>query len=148
MDFITIAKDFLENVSKKLQKYTSKPNIVTTEGESKVILETPAHIQFARYGRAPGKMPPIDSILEFVKSKNIMFDGSTQKGTAFAIAKSISQKGTKNWVPNAPNFLEESLEESLAEYSKELSDLIAIETDQDVQNIYIKSIPKKQIFKA
>lgn len=51
-------------------------------------------------GRGPGKQPPIDKIENWVRIKHIAFktkNGTalSSKSTSFAIAKSISKKGTK-----------------------------------------------------
>lgn len=46
-------------------------------------------------GRAPGKFPPIESIIEWIKVKNIQKrDNISDRSLAFIIARKIAQKGT------------------------------------------------------
>lgn len=136
-----IAKEFLLLVSKDLDKHTSNKGVVEIKG-NEVILLTPSHIQWAKYGRGPGKQPPIDIIMDYVKEGNIKFDGLDSEGTAWAIASSIGKNGTKNWVKNAPNALEESITKSFDEYNTKLSEMLSVEIDDQVNQIYIEIIPK------
>ena len=108
MSFVKIAKEFLMAVKGELDPHTTQKGIVKVRNFFTVELLTPAHIQYAKYGRGPGKLPPISEIEEWVKSKGIV-SASEAKGTAFAIAKSISKNGTKNYVKGAPNALEAAL---------------------------------------
>ncbi len=103
METIDIIKVFLALVKKDLDPYTTRKNVVIQNDETSVSLFTPSHIQFARYGRGPGKRPPLDPILEWVSKKGIIFEGTDKRGTAFAIQSKIGRVGTSNWVPNAPN---------------------------------------------
>jgi len=142
METIDIIKVFLALVKKDLDPYTTRKNVVIQNDETSVSLFTPSHIQFARYGRGPGKQPPISNILEYVKSRNIRFNGLSQEGTAWAIAKSIAKKGTSNYVPNAPNFLEETLLKRLKEFEKRMADNEAININ-DILNEEFDKLPKK-----
>lgn len=45
-------------------------------------------------GRAAGKMPPVENILNWVRAKGITPETGTQTGLAWAIAKKIAQEGT------------------------------------------------------
>jgi hypothetical protein len=108
-ELLVIAKDFLRLVSGELDQYTSEKGIIEM-GKSEVTLFAVSHIQFAKYGRGPGKKPPFQNILDFVKKERIKFEGTDERGTAFAIQASIGKKGTKNYVKNAPNALEEAIE--------------------------------------
>lgn len=45
-------------------------------------------------GRGPGKAPPPDIMLAWVKRKNIIFDGLTQKSTAFVIGQMMAREGS------------------------------------------------------
>lgn len=46
-------------------------------------------------GRRPGKQPPISAILPWVKKRNVKIKGSSDRQTAFVIARSIGRKGIK-----------------------------------------------------
>ena len=143
MTFTQIATAFLKAVSGQLDPYTERNGVVQVgdDGQS-VVLFTPSHIQFAKYGRGPGKQPPLDPILAWVKSKGVITDSKKQKGTAFAIAKSISKKGTKNWVKGAPNALNEAINDNLQNYYKNLSKIIMIEQTKQLDAIYQKEFPE------
>jgi len=141
--FLEIARSFLEAVSSELDPHTSKKGKIYTKAD-RAILETPSHIQFAKYGRGPGKKPPLDPILEWVKSEGIIFDNSTEKGTAFAIQASIGKNGTKSYTKNAPNALEEALDKYLDDFQKEYATRIAVAISNDVNSIYSKILPNRK----
>lgn len=145
--FTDIAKEFLLLVSGELDQFTSQKGVVEIESETRVTLFTPAHIQYAKYGRGPGKKPPLDNILKYVESEGIIFDDTDERGTAFAIQASIGKKGTKNWVPNAPNALEEAIQAQLEKYNKALAKLFLVKVDGEVQEIYKDTFPEKREFK-
>lgn len=134
-DLLAIAKEFLQAVTKELDPYTKEKGVVEVE-KARVILLTPSHIQFARYGRGPGKKPPFDNILKWVQEEGIKFENSTERGTAFAIQANIGLNGTKNWVPNAPNALEVAIKNHLQEYSESLGKKLLVRINDDVSQIY------------
>lgn len=145
--FLQIAMVFLKAVAGELDPYTSIKSEIKRTGETEVTMFTPAHIQFARYGRGPGKKPPLDNILQFVKKNGIIFDGQDEKGTAFAIQNSISIKGTSNWVPNAPNALQEAINNEQGDYFKSLNIELMKEEDKEVEKAIEKAFPKDIKFK-
>lgn len=147
MTFADIAKEFLLLVSGQLDQHTSQKGIVKVEGPTKVTLFTPAHIQFAKYGRGPGKKPPLDNILAYIKREGIIFEGMDERGTAFAIQASIGKNGTQNYVPNAPNAIEEAIQSALEKYNKNLSKFFATETQKQVDEIYRDTFPEKMNYK-
>jgi hypothetical protein len=134
-DLLDIAKDFLLLTTKELDKSTSQKGVIKV-GSGSVTLFTPSHIQFAKYGRGKGKKPPFEVILDFVKKENIKFDGLTEKGTAEAIRASIAIKGTKNYVKNAPNAIEEAIDMNFKEYSEKLGKAFSITIDNQLAGIY------------
>lgn len=136
---IEIAKEFLQLVSKDLDKYTSKKGVVKIEGNS-VVLLTPSHIQWAKYGRGPGKQPPIDIMIEYVKKGRIKFDGLDTEGTAWAMAAGIAKNGTANWKRGAPNALEEQITKNFESYNKKLASMLSVEIDKQVNGIYEEKV--------
>lgn len=141
-EFVDIARDFLILVGKSLDPYTSEKSQVKVGAKGSVSMFTPAHIQFAKYGRGPSdKLPPIDSIIDFVKKKGIIFEDSDEQGTAFAIAMSISKKGTKNWVPNAPNAIQEAINAQLNKYYDEVEKANTEKTNLQIMEIFEKTYP-------
>ena len=126
--FEDIARDFLESVTSDLDVYTSIKGKIYGDGNS-MILETPDHIQYAFAGRGPGKKPPLEAMLELVRSKNIIFDGADERGTAFALQAIIAKKGTKNHKPNAPDILESTVNKYQEIYKNELGEVLLVEID-------------------
>jgi hypothetical protein len=145
MSFVSIATDFLRLVAADLNEYTTEKSTVKTKNFKEVTLFTPAHIQFAKYGRGPGKKPPLDSILEWVSSKGIIFEGTSERGTAFAIQTSIGKNGTKNWVPNAPNAIDEAVLDHLVRYQKDVAKFVYTQAGKEIDQYYDKAIPKKTV---
>lgn len=142
-EFVDIARQFLFMVSGEIEPYVSdKPEIKVSRNT--VTLFAPEHFQFAKYGRGPGKQPPVNKILDFVKKKGIIFENSTQEGTAWAIAKSIAKKGTKGYTPNAPNAFEEAINKHLKDYADEISKHLSTVAERETNNIYLKTFPKSQ----
>lgn len=142
MDFREIAKQFLLLVSGRLDKYTTKKGSVKVERDS-VILFTPSHIQFAKYGRGAGKMPPVEPLIDWVRKKGIVTEEKEIKGTAWAIAKSIAKNGTKNYVPNAPNAIEEAIEAEFDNYATRMAGFFSDEINNKVLEIMTQAIPDK-----
>lgn len=145
-ELMAIAREFLVNVTTEMDSYTTRKGIISEQDNSMILL-TPSHVQFAKYGRAPGKKPPLDPILDWVKSKGIKFGSSSDEGTAFAIQRMIGEKGTKNFTPNAPNFLEEVLSKNYDEYIRKTSSAIKVQTTKIVKDSLGELFPKKIEFK-
>ena len=131
-DLTFIAMEFLKMVGKDLDQHTSEKNVIESDATS-VTLFTPSHVQFAAFGRGPGKKPPLDPILKWVKREGIIFDNTDQRGTAFAIQNSIAKKGTKNWKPNAPNVIESAIKNELEKYSKAIASAFAIQVNGEIK---------------
>lgn len=140
-EFVDIAREFLMLVGRDLDSYVSEKSFVEVDGPNQVSLFTASHIQFAKYGRGPGKKPPLDAILEFVKKKGIIFENTDARGTAFAIQISISKRGTKNWVPNAPDALQEAVNSQLNKYYDEVEKANLEKTNREIKEIFDKQFP-------
>ena len=145
-DLIKIAEEFLRATAKELDQYTTRKNEVIVES-NQIVLLTPSHIHFAKYGRGPGKKPPLDPILQWVKKKGIVFSGLSEQGTAFAIQAKIARDGTSNFVSGAPNALEEALEKNLQDYNYRVGNLISYKINQEVNKIYKEVFPETVEFK-
>ena len=137
-DLTFIAREFLKMVGKSLDQHTSEKNFVEMDATS-VTLFTPSHIQYSYAGRGPGKKPPLDPILKWVKREGIIFSGTDERGTAFAIQNSISKKGTKNWQPNAPNVIDEAIKDEISKYSQALASMFVIQVNDEVKEFNQKN---------
>lgn len=135
-----IAINFLNMVKSDLDEFTTRKSEIEpiTYGAQ---MFSPSHVQFAKYGRGPGKPPPFKAILDWVQAKNIKFDGSTEEGTAYVIQQSIAKKGTLNFVRNAPNVFEESMDKYYDKYLAEVLDVFGFGTQQYIK-AYGKFLPK------
>lgn len=71
--------------SQSLLAFRVKGNVGTNMG--------PEHIEFMERGRGPGKAPPPEKMLAFVKAKPIQSDIPIES-LAFLIGRSIGEKGT------------------------------------------------------
>ena len=151
MTFAEIATAFLIAVTSELDDHTSKKGVIITDEENhSATLFTPGHIQFAKYGRGPGKMPPVEEILKWVKtSGKVDFDSEKEAlGTAWGIAISISKNGTKNYVQDAPDAMEEAINNNLQDYYDEVRKRALAINSEAISTIFNDSFPKKIVFKT
>lgn len=142
-DLVKIATEFFGKTTNELDQYTTRKSEIKVESD-RIILLTPSHIQFAKYGRGPGKKPPLDSILEWVKGRGIIIGDTDEEGTAFIVQAKIGKEGTSNWVPNAPNALEEALNKNYEQYNKEIGNVMAVKISDEVNKIYKEILPDKE----
>jgi hypothetical protein len=143
MSFVSITREFLMLVKGDLDQYTTQKSTIKVNNFLSLSLFTPAHLQFAKYGRGPGKMPPLDPLIEWVSKKGIVSGGPSQaRGAAFAIAKSISKKGTKNYVPNAPNALEEALNKHMNTYVTKVNEKHVNDTIKKLDKSYDENLKR------
>tara|TARA_R110000822_G_scaffold161_1_gene701 strand:- start:11214 stop:11663 length:450 start_codon:yes stop_codon:yes gene_type:complete len=148
MEFIDIAKAFLQAMTQELDKSTStKGVIIEDEKGNSVSLFTPSHIQFAVYGRGPGKRPPLQNMLDFVKGQGIIFDKTDARGTAFAIQASIAKNGTKNFVPNAPDALQQVVDKNIEKYYQQLSQYQLSIMSEQILTVFGEQFPKTTQYK-
>ena len=136
---LAIAVKFFNDVASELNPYTTEDSVVRVKNKNSVEMLTPDHIQFAKYGRGAGKKPPLDPIFEWVSKEGIIFDGMTVEGTAFAIQNAIGRRGTLNYVPNAPNALEEAFDKYIEDFHEATNFALVNEIDLELQKIYKKS---------
>ena len=129
MTFEDIAREFLESVTGEFDNYSSEKGIIENNGDGSMTLLTPSHVQFARYGRGKGKMPPLGTILEFVEREGIIFSGLDEKGTAQAMQAAIGARGTLNHVENAPDFVDEVISKHQKEYFDSIGTFISTEIE-------------------
>ena len=142
VDFAPIAVEFLRLVTGELDNYTKNKGNVVVNNANSISLFSPSHIQFAKYGRGKGKTP-FQPIYDWVVENSIQFEGLSQKSTAWAIVKSISKNGTLNYVPNAPNAIEEAIDLHLDEFNRKVANDFRVIIALEVDDTYRKSIGKE-----
>lgn len=83
--------------------------------------------KWIEYGRKGGKMPPINSIVKWIKKKGLTSNRVSLKSMAFAIAKNVSKRGlkpklyflkSKQRLPDFKLGLDAALKKDLEEYNK------------------------------
>ena len=135
-------KIFLEKTLKAYREDQAAKDI-TASGASAASLRTDQNEQggklfgvgYFKYqfsGRKPGKMPPIDAILNWINVKGIATD-TTEKGLlsfAFAIAKKIAKSGTDIFQSKRPGL---NVDEKILEYRKELVQNIISSVKHDMK---------------
>lgn len=141
-DGAKILNEFLANVRKELisdlgSKELSKGDIGLThkvsitsaglEGE----LNANHYWYFLVYGRKPGSMPPIESILGWIAKKGIQTDIKPES-LAFLIARKIGRVGTDIFIGRRPGLaFEQILEENQAKFEEEYTQAMG----EDIQKI-------------
>lgn len=137
-----LARQFLLLVTSELDPYTKTKGVIEKEGVNQITLFSPSHIQFAKYGRGPGKKPPLDPILAWVKEKKVDF-GLSERGTAFIIQKSIGENGTKKWKEGSPNALDEAVDKYFADFYDKVGGIVTVEINNAINQELNKTFPAK-----
>ncbi len=143
-DFMIVATAFLTAVASELDPHTDDKGRIRESSSTNVALYEPEYIQFAKYGRGPGKKPPLDPILAWVRKNGVNFGHSTERGTAFAIQKWIGEHGTKNFVVNAPDAIGEAVEKYVSQFEDDLSRTmvksIELEIYSTLENMHLEKV--------
>jgi len=79
----------------------------------KTIVYPAIYAENIEYGRMPGSMPPVDSLITWVKRKLGITNSKEARGIAWAIAKSIKKRG----IDPSP-FLEPAVEQAVEEFNR------------------------------
>lgn len=125
--FKEIAMAFLKAVKSDTDTYTSMKAEIVENSSTSFSALTVDHLLYAKNGRPAGKNPPLKQMLEFVKSKNILFDGLDSRGTAFAMQAIIKKKGTKNYKPNGTDPLLDAVKKYQNKYEEDLGSHMLID---------------------
>ena len=105
-----------------------------------VYFELPSYFPFAEYGRRPGKMPPVNKILQWIEFKHLVPRSNngrvpTTKQLAFAISKHIALHGTEG-----KHLFEKTLDDpNLDNLADKLVELITAEFEKEIEK-YIESL--------
>ena len=95
-----------------------------------VSLQLEDYWKYVEEGRAPGKFPPVDKILDWIRVKPIVPDERsgrlpTENQLAFLIGRKIAEEGIEG-----THYLQESQEEVLVEFEDKLSEAVGRDVDR------------------
>ncbi len=136
-DFIKTYKGLLIRDNKKASGNlisSLKPlSIQFTNGKVDADISIASYWKYVEYGRRPGKFPPVNKILEWIKIKPVIprpmngLKPPTEPQLAFLIARKIAREGIK-----PGNQFEEALNMTWAKYEKQISDAISKDLNEMV----------------
>lgn len=97
---------------------------------------------FTVYGRRPGKQPPIESILGWLKKKGITSD-IPERSLAFLIARKIGRLGTDIYLGKRPGLaLPQIIEAHEEKFEQDAGDKIQLELGDQIEDTL------RQVFKS
>ena len=105
-----------------------------------VSFDLPLYFHFAENGRRPGKMPPVNKILQWIEFKHLVPRSNngrvpTTKQLAFAISKHIALHGTEG-----KHLFEKTLDDqNLDNLADKLVELITAELEKEIEK-YIETL--------
>ena len=137
----TIIQDFLETMKLELIAYMDSENRNAT-GQSKASIQVvnitgstgqligAEWIAFVFKGRGPGKMPPIDKIIDWCNARGI------PRNVAWVIARNISESGTKLWREKRNIFNEIITDEKINTFIESISRIYQARLNSDIQELF------------
>ena len=138
----TLERDLKKALDKKNANATGKTRksirtkVETSNGRTSFRLFLIDSFTFTDKGRRAGKMPPISAIKEWVEAKKIA-GRANSKGVAFAISKTIAQKGTKKPPSNFfTDTMEKFFEDRVPKATEQIAKEFKRETQQTIREIW------------
>jgi len=138
-DFMNTYKSLLIRDGKKasgnLIKSIGNVNITFQNGQINGEISLASYWKYVEYGRRPGKFPPPDSILDWVKIKPVIPRPNnniptSQNQLAFLIGRKIAREGIK-----PGNQFNEALEITWKKWENNISSAISTDINEIIQNI-------------
>lgn len=137
----TIIADFLETMKAGLIDYMDLENRNAT-GASKASLQVvnitgstgqlvgAQYIEYVFKGRAPGKLPPLNKIIDWCNAKGI------PRGVAWVIAKNIAESGTKLWQSKRNIFDEIISEEKVDAFVNSIANIYTARLKTEISTLF------------
>ena len=126
--------------NKQGELYNFKEIVEYKDNLFEVAFDLPSYFHFAENGRRPGKMPPVNKILQWIEFKHLVPRSNngrvpTTRQLAFAISKHIALHGTEG-----KHLFEKTLDDpNLDNLADKLVELITAEFEKEIEK-YIESI--------
>lgn len=136
----TIISDFLNTMKEELIAYMDS-NDRNATGQSKSSIQVvnitgstgqligAEWIAYVFKGRGPGKMPPIDKIIDWVNARGI------PRNVAWVIARNIAESGTKLWREKRNIFNEIITEEKINTFVESIAVIYQARLNSDIGNL-------------
>lgn len=114
-------------------KSAASMDIFTTPEGGKLVGS--AYIRQQIFGREPGKFPPIEDILDWVKRKILRLVNITQKSLAYLIARKIAMRGTDIYMRKRQGLaFDEIIATNQEQFEKQLRDVKRVEYKTSILN--------------
>jgi len=109
-----------------------------TVGPSSVVGELQGEEQwkYVGNGRAPGKMPPIQPIAAWVAARGLDI-------SAWAVARSIATRGSKDWRNKAPNIFQSAMDDFEKDGLSALEDEVGGHFEEQVLETVINNMKQR-----
>lgn len=136
-----IIKDFLTTMKEGLIEYMDSEDRNAT-GRSKASLQVinvtgstgqlvgAEYIQYVFKGRPPGKLPPLNQIIDWCNARGI------PRGAAWIIAKNIAESGSKLWQSKRNIFDEVISEEKVDAFVESISKIYTARLKTDIATLF------------
>ena len=133
MPYEQLTARILNSLRDRIKETLAAKNLDNT-GEAGMSLEVRGaelwgaeYLYYLDHGRGPGKFPPVDNIIAWVRSK-LGIEDSEAKQVAFLVGRKISKEGTGIWRNKAKGIqLDELIAEVLDELDSEIGDAAKME---------------------
>lgn len=137
----TIINDFLTSMKDELIGYMDS-NDRNATGQSRASIQVvnvtgstgqlvgAEWIYYVFKGRAPGKMPPIDKIIDWVNARGI------PRNMAWIIARNIAESGTKLWREKRNIFNEVITEEKINTFIESIAVIYQARLNSDIKQLF------------
>ena len=137
----TIINDFLNAMKEELIAYMDS-NDRNATGRSKASIQVinvtgstgkligAEWISFVFKGRAPGKMPPLDKIIDWCNARGI------PRNVAWVIARNIMESGTKLWQSGRNIFNEVITQEKINTFVASIAVIYTARLETDIKQLF------------
>lgn len=136
-----IIRDFLETMKEGLIAYMDSEDRNAT-GKSKASIQVvnvngttgqlvgSQYIEYVFKGRPPGKLPPLNKIIDWCNARGL------PRGVAWVVAKNIAESGTKLWQSKRNVFDEIITEEKVNQFIESIAVIYTARLKTDINSLF------------